>query len=346
MLSTPGENLLIFAAIILALILLLAPRFGLIHAIRSRRRDLERIRLEDALKYAYDREDRGQTATLSRLSDLLRISPGKVMALVERMQHAGLATVADGRILLTANGRQYALEIIRAHRLWERYLADETGVNPVKWHALAERREHALTPQQTEELSKRLGHPRFDPHGDPIPTADGELPSEKALPLSRLDAGENARVVHVEDEPDVVYAQLVALGIYPGMELHVDAKSEERIIIMADGRRMAVAPIVAGNVSVQPISEREKEAIEQAHETLADLHDGEAAVVARISHACMGLERRRLMDLGILPGTRVERERRGLTGGLTAYVVRGTRIALRDEQAELISIQPRENTAS
>ena len=344
--DTPVTNLVIFAATVLVLVLVFAPRFGLLHAIRSRRRDLERIRLEDALKYAYDREDRGQTATLSRLADLLRISSGQAMALVERMQKAGLATVVDSRIMLTAEGRQYALEIIRAHRLWERYLADETSVDPLKWHALAERREHALTREQAEELSRRLGNPRFDPHGDPIPTAEGELPSEKTIPLSRLETGEYARVVHVEDEPDVVYAQLVALGIYPGMEVLVDAHSDERIMLVADGRRMALAPIVAANVSVQPVSEQEKEAITESRETLADLGDGEAAVVARISQACMGLERRRLMDLGILPGTRVERERRGLTGGLTAYRVRGTRIALRDEQAEMITIQPRDKDAS
>lgn len=343
---TPLTNLLIFSAIFLVLGLLFAPRVGLLQLARGRWRDLERIRAEDALKYLYDREGLGTTAGLAHLSDALRISSRHTMALVERMQRASLVTVADGRILLSPQGRTYALEIIRAHRLWERYLADETGVDPVRWHAIAEQREHALSRGEADELARRLGNPRFDPHGDPIPTADGEMPQEPAIPLSQLTAGELARVTHVEDEPDAVFAQLVALGVYPGMELRVAQRSPERLTIESDGRTLEISQLTAANVSVDRISEDEQHQLQESTETLAELHRGEAALVARISPACRGLERRRLMDLGILPGTRVQYDQRGLTGGLTSYVVRGTRIALRDEQARLIGIRQKERSTS
>ena len=342
---SPETNLILFAIAAAALVLLLAPRFGLLQFVLGRKRDLERIRLEDALKYLSDREGRGATAGLSSLADSLRITSGRAMTLVERMQRAGLAEVVDGRIVLSSRGRSYALDIIRAHRLWERYLADETGVDPVRWHALAERREHVLTRRETDELSRRLGNPRFDPHGDPIPTPDGEMPREPAVPLPQLQDGEMGRVVHVEDEPDTVFRQLVTLGVFPGMELRVVSRSAERIAFESEGRRLDVSQIAAGNVAVARIGEDEERALEEARATLAELRSGEAAVVARISPACRGLERRRLMDLGILPGTRVEHDRRGLTGGLTSYVVRGTRIALRDEQARMISIYEKQKSA-
>lgn len=343
---TPATNLIIFSAVLLVLGLAFAPRIGLVELLRTRWRDLARIRVEDALKYLYDREGLGTTAVLAHLADALRLGSGQALTMVERMQRAGLVAVADGRIVLSSQGRTYALEIIRAHRLWERYLADETGVDPVRWHALAEQREHALSPVEADELARRLGNPRFDPHGDPIPTADGEMPKEPAVPLSQLTEGELARVVHVEDEPDAVFAQLIALGVYPGMELRVVGKSQERLKAESDGRTLDLSQLTAANVSVARIEEEEKLQLQEAKETLAELRTGEAALVARISPACRGLERRRLMDLGILPGTRVEYDRRGLTGGLTSYVVRGTRIALRDEQARLIAIRQKEQDVS
>jgi DtxR family Mn-dependent transcriptional regulator len=343
--NLPVYNLLMFSVAAAVAYLIFSRRFGVLHSIRARRRESERIHLEDALKHFYNHEEQESTATLPSVSGALNITPDKALALVDRMQHAGLVTVVDGRILLAEDGRRYALQIIRAHRLWERYLADETGVDPLRWHTEAERREHKLTPEEAEALSRRLGNPRFDPHGDPIPTADGELPHDTIIPLTQLKIGENARIVHIEDEPQVVFAQLVALGVYLGMELRVQAKTQERIIVEADGHRLVFAPIVAGNVSIERVTEEEKVAAESAHETLAALREGETAEVARISPACRGIERRRLMDLGIVPGTTVTYDRRGITGGLTSYRVRGTVIALRQEQADMIAIHKKERVA-
>jgi DtxR family Mn-dependent transcriptional regulator len=162
-----------------------------------------------------------------------------------------------------------------------------------------------------------------------------------------MEEGDSARVVHIEDEPQAVYAQLLALGVYVGMELRVDTKSEDRIIAETEGsRRMVLAPIVAGNLSIQKIPPQEAETLEGSQETLATLGSGEVAEVRRISPACRGLERRRLMDLGILPGTRIEYERRGMSGGLTSFRVRETVIALREEQSMMITIHNRERVAS
>ena len=85
---------------------------------------------------------------------------------------------------LSDTGRAYALRVLRTHRLLERFLADRTGTRPAEWHLQAERREHQLSLDETERLARRMGHPLYDPHGDPIPTATGELPEARGTPLS------------------------------------------------------------------------------------------------------------------------------------------------------------------
>jgi DtxR family Mn-dependent transcriptional regulator len=319
-----------------AAVVLWGPGARLLHR-KSNRALHERILTEDALKHIYHVQYRGLAASLAGVSGAIRVSLTRAVELVNRMQAAGLVSLQDGRLLLTDEGSRYALQVIRAHRLWERFLADETGVAPVEWHAKAEEREHTMTPEEADRLSKELGDPRFDPHGDPIPTADGAFPQRPIVPLSNLEVGERAHIVHIEDEPEVVFAQLVATGLYLGMVVRVDAKSDERIVFDADGRSIVLAPLFAANISIQPLGPTEA-APETSALTLAELEPGEVAEVDRISPACRGIERRRLMDLGIVPGTRIEFERRGLTGGLSAYRVRGTLIALREEQTSMISI--------
>ena len=332
----PLLNLAVFTALVVVLVALFWYRR---HSVGRGRKLARRVVLEDALKHVYNHDDRGETATLESLAGSLEISTTQAVALVDRMQQLALARFADGRVVLTEEGRRYALDVIRAHRLWERYLADETGLDPLEWHDRAERKEHRLSREDADALSERLGHPRFDPHGDPIPTADGAIFAGEAAPLTSLHAGERAVIAHVEDEPKVVYAQLVAEGLYPGMEIRVDAKNDERIELSVHGRHFVLAPMVAQNVSIRRLKDDER--VVSASETLASLKPGESADVVRLSPACRGLERRRLMDLGIVPGTRVALERRGLTGGLSAYRVRGTIIGLRQEQARMIGIENR-----
>lgn len=342
---TPLANLILFflgAALLLAI---LWPGRGYWARGRRGRELARRIVLEDALKHVYNHDAAGRTSTLESLAGALEISSVSAVSLVNRMQEVGFAKIADGRIVLTDEGRRYALDVIRAHRLWERYLADETGVDPLEWHERAEHKEHKMTREEADALAARLGDPRFDPHGDPIPTADGAVYGEDVVPLTSLEPGARAVVAHVEDEPHVVYAQLVALGVYPGMEIRIDSKTEQRIAVDGDGRRFLLAPLVAQNVSIRRLEGDAPETAEVTMDTLASLDAGESADVVRLSAACRGLERRRLMDLGIVPGTRVGLERRGLTGGLSAYRVRGTVIGLREEQARMIGVTHRERVA-
>jgi DtxR family Mn-dependent transcriptional regulator len=257
--------------------------------------------------------------------------------LIQDLERRGLVLHDGERLQLGPPGREMALHIVRAHRLWESYLAEQTGVAEAEWHHRAERKEHLLTPQQTEALAAQLGHPTHDPHGDVIPEAQGDLPAEAGQPLHAVAVNSPVRIIHIEDEPEPVYAQLCAQGLRAGMRAYVVEKSPQRIRFWADGAEHVLAPVLAGNITVSPLVGLSAD--ELAGELfLSDLNPGEGATVTGLSPACRGAERRRLLDLGFVAGTAVEIEMVSPAGDPTAYRVRNTVIALRREQAGLIRI--------
>ncbi len=313
------------------------PRVGLWARWQDMRRKSRRVLIEDTLKHLYDYEYKSLVPTHQSLSGVLGISPDNVSELLSSLETLGLVRTEKGGFALTEDGRSYALRVVRMHRLWERYLADQTGIDEIHWHPEAEKKEHDLTLAQADALAAQMGHPRFDPHGDPIPTAAGDVPEIGGQHLTELKAGEKAVIVHVEDEPELVYAQLVALGLTPGMVIRVHDTSPERVRFEAEGNEHVLAPVVAANVTVQQV--HHEEIPEGSSETLDQLEPGESARVVSISRRCRGQQRRRLMDLGVLPGTRVTAEMKSASGDPTAYVIRGATIALRRSHAAMINVK-------
>lgn len=322
---------LILLAAVAGLFLVVIPRW------RRARRQTERIRMEDALKHILGCEMSGDRFTANSLAGALQITADQGADLLLEMERRGLLHVEHDSIRLTPIGRQSALHILRAHRLWERYLADETGVGELEWHGEAEWHEHQLTPEEAEALAARLGNPTHDPHGDPIPGAEGEMVPLASIPLISAQVNEPLRIVHIEDEPQAVFAQLLAEGLYPGMEVRLVERSPHRIRFWAGGDEHVLAPVVAANVSVARPSDNGRNL---DGPWLSDLAQGERGRVVEISSQCRGLERRRLLDLGFLPGAELQAELISSGGDPVAYRIRGALIALRKEQADLIRIQP------
>lgn len=304
------------------------------------RRGLEatdRVQVEDALKHLWDGEYRQRPATLESLAGALGLSGRAAAELVDRLGRLELLEHDRTTLSLTAEGRREALRVIRIHRLWERYLADETGLDAREWHAHAERREHGTSAQQAERLAAALGHPRFDPHGDPIPMPSGELPPHQGIALNALGDDAVAEILHIEDEPEAVFAQIVALGLVPGMQVRVLERSPQRLRIQADTEEVVLAPVVAANITVLPIEHAAT--VADATTRLTAIRAGESAKVVALAATCRGAQRRRLLDLGVVPGTRVTHELSGPSGDPTAYRIRGALIALRRDQAAQIFVQ-------
>lgn len=330
----PLIALLIAASLIVGSALIFWPRHGLVARWKIARRATERTLTEDALKHLYLCATNQRRPTIQSVAGKLQIPENQTAELLNLMQQHGLVTI-NGDVRLTATGTEYALHMIRAHRLWERYLADQTGYAADEWHDQADEAEHKMSQAEVEALAATLGHPVYDPHGDPIPTAGGDMQSLDGEALTSVPANQSVRIIHLEDEPAAVYAQLTAEGLYPGMVVRTLERSDRRVRFWADGDEHVLAPIVAANITVKRLPVADELPVEQS---LADLTQGETGRIVAISPRCRGAERRRLLDLGIVPGTVVEAAMISPSGDPTAYRVRDTLIALRKEQASLIAI--------
>ncbi len=145
-------------------------------------------------------------------------------------------------------------------------------------------------------------------------------------------------IIHIEDEPDAIYQQLVAEGLYPGMQVRMMESTKERVRFTANGEESVLAPLFAKNITVAPI--KFEKTVEGKFKNLSSLKIGEKGTVLGISKALRGQQRRRLMDLGIVPGTDIVAEIKGAFGDPTAYRIKGASIALRKKLAERIYLIP------
>ena len=137
--------------VLVALAVLLAG--GLLVRMLDRREERRRrARTEDALKHLFDQEYRGRRGSFTSLGGVLRLDDRRLMQLLARMQKQGLVVASGQEFQLTAEGERVARQVVRAHRLLERYFADEARLPLRDVHAAAERREHALTPDQIDAL--------------------------------------------------------------------------------------------------------------------------------------------------------------------------------------------------
>jgi DtxR family Mn-dependent transcriptional regulator len=287
----------------------------------------------DALKHLHEAEYSETSATTASLAGALRLTLERAGEIVAELARAGFAESSGNEIHLTATGREEARHLLRAHRLYETYLANETGVATEDWHRRADLVEHKLSRQDVDALSQRLGRPRFDPHGDPIPTSDGSLPPRRGRPLLEMPEGSSVEVVHLEDEPASVYRQAADAGILTGARMRILKRAADCLRVAVENRECDLPLAVAGAIQVEPC------AAPPAVKPLSALRRGESGCVASLSATLVGGERRRMLDLGFVPGTRVERDFDSMLGSPTAYLVRGAIVALRREQADRVFLE-------
>ena len=329
--------LLIFFGICLALYLLFRADKGYFWIIRRSVKQDRRVIIEDILKMLYHAEDSERGMRINSLFSRLKSDKKHLLEILHRIEEEGLVSFSDDRLKLSDTGRDYALRIIRAHRLWEKYLSEETGYEKHEWHDRAERMEHHLTVQQADELAFQLGNPRFDPHGDPIPSKEGKMQPLKGKALSSFPAGTLGKIIHIEDEPEVIYKQIIAEDLHIGSHLKIVASNEKRIKFHAEGEEYILAPIVAANITIAVL--KKEEVSEKNISRLSTLKKGEKAQVIGISRECKGENRRRLLDLGIVMGTEISIDITSPLNDPKGYLIRDTVIAFRNDQASNILIE-------
>ena len=305
------------------------PRKGLLYVWR-RHRDSCRIEMEDAIKRLYELGAGQNPVSLKDMAGALEISLGEAENLTDRLLGKRWVRERQGGLQLTDAGEQKALQITRAHRIWESYLAKE-GAAIEDVHEAADRREHFTTPQKVEETESDLGHPKRDPHGDVIPSPNGEIFEEQGFPLLKWPLNREARVVHVEDEPKELFAQLIAMGLAAGARLKVIKHEPDRILVHSQHLQHILAPATAERILV----------VEVPAETmpLGELQTGEQATVQEIDES--GKSMRRLLDIGIVPGSRIEVVRAAPLGDPIEFRIKDALISLRRHDANKVWVKKR-----
>lgn len=333
----PLLALLVFLGICLLGFLFFRPNNGWFWLINKGSQSTDKIIVEDILKRLYHNENAGKYLNINDIVRTLKQNDKMVIDSIDNMATLGLVRISGDVVKLTKSGSDYALRIIRAHRLWERYLADKTGFNKTEWHQRAERKEHELSMDETNLLAHKLGNPQFDPHGDPIPTITGKMAELKGVPVSELKTHTIGRIIHIKDKPDIIYKQIMAENIHIGSIIRVVEKSPERIVFHSEGEAFKLAPIMAGNITVSILEKNIS--YEEDILRLNILKENEKAKIIGISKEIRGESRRRLLDLGFVKGASVSIDLLNPLGEPKAYLIKGTSIALRNDQASKILIK-------
>ncbi len=333
----PVLTLLIFMGISILLFLLLQPEKGWYWRMKYKLKDNEKTIIEDILKQLYHSENAGKKMDINDLTSLLNFKNNQIVDIVNQMTINELILFDKDYLKLTNEGRNYALRIVRVHRLWEKYLAEKTGFDKTEWHEQAEKMEHELSFEESDKLAIALGNPIFDPHGDPIPTKKGEIAKLNGEALPNMQVNSIGRITHIEDEPEVIYKQIIAENIHIGSKIRVVENNTKRVVFYAEGEEFKLAPIVAANITVELLNDVID--IENNMYRLSSLTKSETAKIIGISKECRGENRRRLLDLGFVKGADIRIDLLSPLRNPIAYLIKGTSIALRNKQASYILIQ-------
>jgi DtxR family transcriptional regulator, Mn-dependent transcriptional regulator len=180
------------------------------------------VAVQDYAKAIYTLEARDGAASTNGLAALLEVRPASVSGMLRKLSALGLVEHERYRgVRLTERGRRVALEVIRHHRLLELFLVESLGMTWDEVHAEAEVLEHALSEELEDLIAAKLGDPTVDPHGDPIPSRELQLPETSAPSLTELDPGEAATFVRISDADPEMLRFLGDRGIGPGVRLEL-----------------------------------------------------------------------------------------------------------------------------
>jgi Fe2+ transport system protein FeoA/Mn-dependent DtxR family transcriptional regulator len=287
--------------------------------------------MEDALKAAYALQNTGNAWHSVEQARSLGFPDALAENITRALIASGWAEESEpGSMRLTETGETRAVELIRAHRLWELYLVNQEGMSLDAVHTEADRREHEMTPEELEKLDTELGYPAWDPHGHVIPASGSRVPSpagrsllEVAIPGGRL------RIVSLDDEPVELLAQLVALGLEPGIDVEILSLESNLLRLRLDENVVPLSYAAAGHVFVVPATARPV--------PMGKLAVGSRAQIVELVGS--GKLQRRMLSMGFVPGAEVTVIRQAPLGDPLQYRVKKANIALRQDEANTLLVK-------
>ncbi len=201
-------------------------------------------------------KDGNGSTTVGEIARTLEVTPGTVTIMMRHLRERGLVSYEPRRGLsLKPRGVTEAMKVVRRHRLIETFLVEVMGLDWSEVHEEAEILEHVISDRLLERIDEMLGAPTHDPHGDPIPSRDGTVCKDHAVPLVEADAG-RYRVVRVSDEDSALLGWLNEKGLRIGEEVsvsHPDRAAGVLELLRRGGKRILLGTEVAGQVFVEAV---------------------------------------------------------------------------------------------
>jgi DtxR family Mn-dependent transcriptional regulator len=211
--------------------------------------------MEDYLKAVLQLSDEeGGAVSTQALADRLGVSTASVTGMVKRLDGLHLLEHEPYHgVRLTERGAAVALEVLRHHRLLELYLVEQLGMAWDEVHAEADRLEHHISEGLEDRIAAKLGQPRHDPHGDPIPARDGSMVDVPAVPLAGLAPGLGGTITRVTDRKAELLQYLAERGLRPGARVEVVEADELGgvMTVAVEGERHALAMVTAAGILIE-----------------------------------------------------------------------------------------------
>jgi DtxR family transcriptional regulator, Mn-dependent transcriptional regulator len=202
---------------------------------------------EEYLQIIYWLQEAGLPITGANIARAMQVSAPTVHEMIGRLENDGYVTRgADKRLEFTENGSEHAAQIVRRHRLIERFLTDVFDIPWDQVHEEAERLEHWMSPVVEERMLKAIGDAKTCPHGHPI--FEGER--ETGVPLADVEEGASVRILRFENEAEDLLHYLKDTGLHPGLEGTLARSADDEILVEASSSRHSITRSVAETVSV------------------------------------------------------------------------------------------------
>ncbi|MEM3581108.1 MAG: metal-dependent transcriptional regulator [Candidatus Bathyarchaeia archaeon] len=207
---------------------------------------------EEYIEAIYKLQKRSGVARTKELAEELNVVPGSITNTIAHLEKHGLVEHTPYKgVKLTAEGEKLAISIIRRHRLAERLLTDILEAEWCNVHESACRLEHALTDDVLSLLERRLGYPKFCPHGNPIPTESGEVSDVECFPLTSVAINQVCIIAKIINEKREMLLALAAKGIKPNVPVHIVKIRQRDIVLCVAGREQTISHKEAESVWVK-----------------------------------------------------------------------------------------------
>ncbi len=225
---------------------------------------MKTVAVEDYLKAIFEIGREPERVSTTALAEHLKVAPASVTGMIKKLSAMRLITHKPYQgVELTPSGKKIALEVVRHHRLVERYLAEALGVPWDRVHEEAEKWEHVLSEDLEARMDAALGFPKVDPHGAPIPNRDGVIEEATRTRLSLLRPGDRAVVAEVEDHDSSLLRYVGDLGLFPGalIEILEIEPFNGSIQLRVGGKRKELGSGAAREIYVTQIETAEGEVV-------------------------------------------------------------------------------------